>query len=134
MDYDNLRQKPTSFLYHGKTHRIDENLGRFRMLESRSVDAFLVRVVGGDVYGLVFQPRDVNQRHSGRWNRRNLMCEADAFLWRDGQEEKLLESVDVVHVETGEVKLINIFGEQKTIRCIFRRYENRPGKIVFEAV
>lgn len=62
------------------------------------------------------------------------MCEADAFLWRDGQEEKLLESVDIVHVDTGEVKLINIFGEQKTIRCIFRRYENKPGKIVFEAV
>jgi formylmethanofuran dehydrogenase subunit E len=62
VDYDNLRQKPTSFLYHGKTHRIDETLGRFRMLESRSVDAFLVRVVGGDVYCLVFQPWDVNQR------------------------------------------------------------------------
>jgi len=61
------------------------------------------------------------------------MCEADAFLWRDGREEKLLESVDIVHVEAGEVKLINIFGEQKTIRGTFRSYENRPGKIVFES-
>lgn len=60
------------------------------------------------------------------------MCEANAFLWRGGQEENLLESVDIVHVEAGEVRLVNIFGEQKTIRGIFRRYENKPGKIVFE--
>ncbi|MGD8387723.1 MAG: formylmethanofuran dehydrogenase subunit E family protein [Desulfobacteraceae bacterium] len=62
VDYDNQKQRPASFLYHGKTHLIDEILGRFRLLESRSVNAFLVRVVGGDVYCLVFQPWDVNQR------------------------------------------------------------------------
>ncbi|MGM0665126.1 MAG: hypothetical protein ACQET7_13215 [Thermodesulfobacteriota bacterium] len=45
VDYDNLRQEPTSFRYNGKTHWIDETLGRFRILESRSVDAFLVRVI-----------------------------------------------------------------------------------------
>ncbi|MGD8387725.1 MAG: CooT family nickel-binding protein [Desulfobacteraceae bacterium] len=60
------------------------------------------------------------------------MCEADAFLWKNGQEEKILESVDIVRVKDGEVKLINIFGEQKTIRGVLKRYQNRPGKIVFE--
>lgn len=62
VDYDNQRQKPVTFLYNGKTHRSEEVLGRFRMLESRPVPAFLVRVVSGDVYCLVFQAYDVNQR------------------------------------------------------------------------
>ena len=62
------------------------------------------------------------------------MCEANAFLSRDGEEEGLLESVDIVTIEDGEVHLVDIFGEQKTVRAVFRRYQNRPAKIVFEAV
>jgi len=60
------------------------------------------------------------------------MCEAHAFIYRNGQEEKLLESVDIVEMEADEVKLVNIFGEQKTIRARLKRYDNSQGKIVFE--
>ncbi len=62
------------------------------------------------------------------------MCEAHAFMERNGQEEKLLESVDIVEIEADEVKLINIFGEQKIIKARLKRYDNTQGKIVFEAM
>ena len=45
-----------------------------------------------------------------------------------------MESVDVVELEGDEVKLVNIFGEQKTLKAILKRYNNSEGKIVFEPV
>ncbi len=43
------------------------------------------------------------------------MCEATAYLIKDGREEKLLESVDVVEPDNGKLRLVNIFGEQKVV-------------------
>ena len=43
------------------------------------------------------------------------MCEASAFILRDGQEELVLESVDILEEENGNVRLVNIFGEQKVL-------------------
>ena len=60
------------------------------------------------------------------------MCEAHAFILQDDQEVKLLESVDEVEVHGEEIKLINIFGEQKIIRGKFRSYNNSERKIVLE--
>lgn len=60
------------------------------------------------------------------------MCEAHAFICRNEQEEKLLESVDIVEIEVDDVKLINIFGEQKAIRARLKRYDNTQRKILFE--
>jgi predicted RNA-binding protein len=62
------------------------------------------------------------------------MCEADAFVLIDGKEEKLLESVDLVSLEGDDVKLVSIFGEQKTLRARLKQYNNTEGKIVFETV
>lgn len=62
------------------------------------------------------------------------MCEAHAFILRNGKEEKVLENVDLVELEGDEVKLINIFGEQKTLRAKLKLYNNSEGKIVFEPV
>jgi len=60
VEYDNHRQRPVSFLYDGRTHRIDQALDRFRMVETQPVNAFLVCTDGGQVYCLVFQPHDVD--------------------------------------------------------------------------
>ncbi len=62
------------------------------------------------------------------------MCEAHAFILKDGNEEKVLESVDLVELEGDEVKLINIFGEQKTLKAKLKLYNNSEGKIVFEPI
>ena len=45
------------------------------------------------------------------------MCEANAYLI-EGEEEKLImESVDTVEPEGGEMKLVNIFGEQVFVKA-----------------
>jgi len=62
------------------------------------------------------------------------MCEAHAFILVNGIEEKLMENVDLVEFEGDEVKLVNIFGEQKTLRARLRLYNNSERKILFEQV
>ena len=60
------------------------------------------------------------------------MCEAHAFILEDGKEEKILESVDFVKLEGDEVKLVSIFGEQKTLKARLKLYDNTRRKILFE--
>jgi predicted RNA-binding protein len=62
------------------------------------------------------------------------MCEANAFILRNGKEEKILENVDLVELEGDEVKLVSIFGEQKSLKARLKLYNNSEGKIVFEPV
>ncbi|MEJ2586218.1 MAG: CooT family nickel-binding protein [Deltaproteobacteria bacterium] len=62
------------------------------------------------------------------------MCEAHAYLKRENEEEKIMESVDLVEVEGDSVRLVNIFGEQKSLTARLTRYDSTDGKIVFEAL
>ena len=62
------------------------------------------------------------------------MCEAHAYILKDGQEEKLLENVDEVEVDGERIRMINIFGEQKIIQGRIKRYNNSERKILLEAV
>ena len=62
------------------------------------------------------------------------MCEAHAFILRNGREEKILENVDQLEVEGNEVRMINIFGEQKILKARMRSYDNTGGKILLEAI
>jgi predicted RNA-binding protein len=45
------------------------------------------------------------------------MCEAAAYIIRNGQEELFLEDVDVIEPEGENLRLVSIFGEQKIIRA-----------------
>lgn len=45
------------------------------------------------------------------------MCEATAYLWRNGQEEIILPEVDIIEPEGDGLRLVNIFGEQKLVRA-----------------
>jgi predicted RNA-binding protein len=60
------------------------------------------------------------------------MCEAHAYILRNGQEVKLLENVDQVEVEGDEIKMVNIFGEQKILKARIKSYNNTDSKIVLE--
>lgn len=62
------------------------------------------------------------------------MCEAHAFILKNGKEEKVMESVDLVELDGDNVKLVNIFGEQRTLKARLKLYNNSDGKIVFEPV
>lgn len=60
------------------------------------------------------------------------MCEAHAYILRNGREVKVLENVDQVEVEGDEIKMINIFGDQKILKARIRSYSNTDSKIVLE--
>ncbi len=63
------------------------------------------------------------------------MCEANAYLLNAGQEELILESVDVVQPEADDqYRLINIFNEQKIVRGRIKFMHLVEHKIVFEAL
>ena len=62
------------------------------------------------------------------------MCEAHAYMVRDKIEEKILESVDLMEMDGDDIHMVNIFGEQKTIRGKITRYNNREGKIIIEPI
>jgi predicted RNA-binding protein len=62
------------------------------------------------------------------------MCDANAYLLREGAEEVLLESVDLVELDGDEVTLTNIFGERKILRARLKLFDNGQGKLIFEPV
>jgi predicted RNA-binding protein len=46
------------------------------------------------------------------------MCEASAYVLKNGQEELLLSDVDIIEPEGDGLRLVNIFGEQKVARVV----------------
>ena len=61
------------------------------------------------------------------------MCEANAYLLKDGQEQLLMESVDVVEPEEdGTWRLVGIFGDQKTVKGRIKGMNLVNHKIFFE--
>ncbi len=45
------------------------------------------------------------------------MCEAAAYILKNGQEELLLQDVDVIEPEGDNLRLVNFFGEQKVLKA-----------------
>ena len=62
------------------------------------------------------------------------MCEAHAYLMKDATEKMIMESVDLIEMDGEDIRMVNIFGEQKTLRGKLTRYDNRQGKIIIEPV
>ncbi|NLI81551.1 MAG: CooT family nickel-binding protein [Deltaproteobacteria bacterium] len=60
------------------------------------------------------------------------MCEANAYMLREGKEELFMESVDVVEDEGGSLRVTSIFGEQKTVRARIRSMSLVDHKIILE--
>jgi len=61
------------------------------------------------------------------------MCEASAFVVKNGREELLLEAVDLIEPETDKTyRLVSIFGEQKVIEARIKSINLVDHKILFE--
>jgi predicted RNA-binding protein len=61
------------------------------------------------------------------------MCEANAFFIKNGEEELLLEAVDLVEPEeNGQFRLVSIFGEQKIIKGKLKGMNLVNHRILFE--
>jgi predicted RNA-binding protein len=62
------------------------------------------------------------------------MCESSAYVLKDGKEELVLESVDLLENKKGEVMLINMFGEQKTVKAKVKALSLVEHKIIMEPI
>jgi predicted RNA-binding protein len=60
------------------------------------------------------------------------MCEANAYVYRDGKEELYLENVDIMKPEGGKIYLRNLFGEQKVFDGEIKEISLLKHKIVLE--
>jgi predicted RNA-binding protein len=60
------------------------------------------------------------------------MCEANAYIYKDGKEEPYLESVDMLVPEGNTIFLRNLFGEQKTFEGRVKEISLLKHKILLE--
>jgi len=62
------------------------------------------------------------------------MCESSAYILKDGKEELFLESVDLLENKDGDIVLINMFGEQKTIKAKIKALSLVEHKIILKPI
>ncbi len=60
------------------------------------------------------------------------MCEANAYLLRDGEEELIMKNVDILRPETNGIYLQDIFGGQLTIKARIREMNLVDHRILLE--
>jgi len=60
------------------------------------------------------------------------MCEASAYLIKDGQEKLIMESVDTLRPEENGIYLQDIFGGQRTIKARIKQMNLVDHRILLE--
>lgn len=60
------------------------------------------------------------------------MCEASAYVIKDGREEMILESIDLLENNNGEITMTNIFGERKQMKARIKRLSLVDHKIILD--
>ncbi|MCE5312074.1 MAG: CooT family nickel-binding protein [Nitrospiraceae bacterium] len=60
------------------------------------------------------------------------MCEANAYIYKNGKEELFLEDVDILIPEGSSIYLKNLFGEQKTFKGRIKELSLIKHKILLE--
>ena len=60
------------------------------------------------------------------------MCDINAYIMNNGKEEIVLENVDQVKSKNHEISMVNIFGEERTLKAELIYYNNSEKKMVFE--
>jgi predicted RNA-binding protein len=60
------------------------------------------------------------------------MCDISVFIVNNGSQEKVLENVDLIEAVEGGMRLVNIFGEEKTLRAKMIRFDNSAKRMLFQ--
>ncbi len=60
------------------------------------------------------------------------MCESTAYLLRDGTEESIVESVEILEINDGQIKIVNLFGEERKIKARVKALSLVDHKIILE--
>ncbi len=60
------------------------------------------------------------------------MCEANAYMLKQGKEELVLEDISVLRPEQDGLYLQNIFGEQKRVKARIKELNLIDHRIILE--
>ena len=60
------------------------------------------------------------------------MCEANAYIIRDGREEPIMENVDILQPEGDTLRLTSLFGEELTVVGKIKSVNLVDHKIIIE--
>ena len=60
------------------------------------------------------------------------MCEANAYIIKDGEEEIVMKGVDILRSEKNGIYLQDIFGAQRTIKAKIKELNLVEHKILLE--
>ncbi len=61
------------------------------------------------------------------------MCDLKAYVKQNNREDLVLESVNLVRAEDGEVILRNLFGEEKRVRGLVQEVSLVKNRVVIHA-
>jgi len=61
------------------------------------------------------------------------MCQTSAYIMRDGQEELVLQDVITVKPEKGAIRMVNLFGEEKTVPGRIWRIDLLAHRIIIQS-
>lgn len=62
------------------------------------------------------------------------MCDINVFVVKNGIEEKVLENVDLIEEVTGGMRLVNIFGEERTLNARMICFDNSKKRMILQSV
>lgn len=60
------------------------------------------------------------------------MCESTAYVLKNGKEEVVLENVDFLESGENQVKLVDLFGEEKIVKARVKTLSLVDHKIILE--
>ena len=60
------------------------------------------------------------------------MCEANAYVLKDGEEELLMEALDTIEPDDGTLRLTSIYGEQKFVKGRIARLSLVDHRVIIE--
>ncbi len=60
------------------------------------------------------------------------MCESTAYILKDGAEKPIFEGVDHLEEIDGQIKMVNLFGEEHVIKAKIKGLSLVDHKIILE--
>ena len=61
------------------------------------------------------------------------MCQTAAYIVRDGQEELVLQDVIIMAPGEGGVRLVNLFGEERTVPGRIRQIDLLAHRVIIQS-
>jgi predicted RNA-binding protein len=60
------------------------------------------------------------------------MCESSVYVLKEGKEELVLESLDLLENKGGQIKMVSMYGEERTIKAKVKSLSLVNHKIILE--